>query len=1076
MARVYALRDDPTRVVKIALDSRFNETMLQEARLSADLAHSAILPVEDFGVGEDGLAWILLPRLSARRLSDNGLAIRDAVEVLSPVADALDKLHGCGWIHGDVKPENILEGREGSYYLSDLGLARKAGDPRAGGTPAYLSPSLIAGKPTRPSDDRHAFAVTVFEVLSGHLPYVEIEGDKLLRAITSGSTHSFQSLRQGHPLELDILFEEAFKGEGLRRGLVDWINDLREALGMQPCAASINYVSPAYPQYETVQRIRKWLSVPFEGESLLGRAVLLREGGRREAELLREILGEDRPPWIDLQTDAPRTWIAEQESTRSADQVAGVLLASSGEVDEEREAYLSHRPDTLLLDPEHWRIESQVEYLESGLFTMADRSIHLGHEERRFLVEASGGDLRMAEDALAFLCSREILKAEREQARFVEEFSSWESRWRNRYQFPNLSRGARRLIGLLSSIGAALSREECRESLGVGDASLGLILEELRGAEQLDLVEENDLLLLRQHHVSESVDFRLSESLFPKLWNRTADRKESRLRILLQALRQGAKDWILTLDSDEILQLGDEVSLSALTGFLRAWEDPELPGSLRVLACVEKLRKGELPGALASFWNCEVELSLATSAELNRRFFHSLQDEISVEEGFAFLERWREVRGNELEGSELEIRILAREVISHGQFGSFDTAMELIDEARIRFAGRDGLFLLDWAEAEVHGERGDRKAVVAALKRAYESVPGEAPVRDRFSLCVQLASHGLNSDDPEQGRPYLERSAALAAESGDPELDSYLTVRRAAYEKKMGNTQEEIRLRLLALRQIREAGLWRIPMLNLTNPLYALLRLADYPRLMPLHQEIERHVEVADQVLSAMLGRIALARVRLELGDFDACLGHINENLELADELGSRSILIRSLLTRGYLYRLFDMPTEAMADFQRVERDLLEDIISNDFVDLRLEILQLGDPDRAGDFEVEMELESILRATEAWKADVHHMEARIAQVVLRRLRGDFESAGSALADALDRIDPELYPTKRWPLYLEQCHLLVAQGDQSGARRAAGRALEILEGLSRRFSDPDLGSRYLARPDRAAALEMYRSLA
>ncbi len=1075
MARVYGLRDDPNRVVKLARDPRFNESLLREARLSSELSHSAILPVEDYGLSEEGLAWVLLPRLSSRNLSDHDLGLHDALEALSPIADALDRLHHLGWIHGDVKPGNILAGAEGALYLSDLGLAARANENREGGSPAYLSPSRIAGNPPVPADDRHAFAVTVFEILTGRLPFLETEGDRLLRAIVSASTHSFQSLNPGHPLELDTLFEDAFRGDSLHRGLVAWINDLREALGLKPAHATLFYRSPSYPRGEVLARLRDWLSRSVEGDSSLGSAVLLRGGGRRESELMRRCLGDDLFDWVDLQGDDARSWIAEQETSRSSNRAPKVLLASSNELDEERIAYLSHRPDTLLLDAEGWRIEALDGFLESGLFSAADSAIHLGHEETRFLLEASGGDLYLAEDALAFLCAQEILKAEREQARFVEPFASWESRWRNRFQHPGLSRTARRLLDVLASLGAPLTREECGEVLGMGMASLDPVIEELRGSDGIALSEEDGLVQLRLHNDRGLAGFALNEDLFPKLWSRSNGKWEVRLRILLQAARQGARGWIESLHGDEIRVLGDEVSLSALAGFVGEMASLECSGDMKALSCMEKLRRGELPEALSRFWSCESELSLSVSAELNRRLFHSLQNEFSVEEGFAFLERWRKVRASELAGSELEIRILAREAISHGQFGSFETAMQLIEEGRARFAGRDGLFLLDWAEAEVHGERRDHKAEVAALTRAYESVPEDASTRDRFSLSIQLASHWLQSDDPERGRIYLDRSAALVAESGDPELDSFLTVRRAILEKRKGNIKEEIRLRLLAFRQVREAGLWRVPIVNLANPLYALVRIADYSRLMPLYHEIERHVEVADQVSSAMLGRAALARIDLERGDVDACLRRLDENLELAEDTDSKTTRIRSLLMRGYLHRLYDLPERAESDFLRVQRDYLEFIQSGDFVDLRLELLQLRGPDEDLEFEEEMELDSILSATKDWKNELLNFEAHIAHVGLRRRRGDLEGAEAALVSALDRIDPELYPTKRWPLHLEQGRILMARGDRPAAKRAAGRALEILEGLSRRFPDSSDGRLYLTRPDRMKVLELYRSL-
>jgi serine/threonine protein kinase len=123
----------------------------------------------------------LLPGESLRRRlqRDYCLSVADALWVLRQAAEALAALHQAGFLHGDIKPDNLRLIGDGTAVLTDLGFAHRPGENaaflRAGyvlGTANYLAPELCDEQPSEdyPSD-LFSLGVTLFEVLTGRLPY-----------------------------------------------------------------------------------------------------------------------------------------------------------------------------------------------------------------------------------------------------------------------------------------------------------------------------------------------------------------------------------------------------------------------------------------------------------------------------------------------------------------------------------------------------------------------------------------------------------------------------------------------------------------------------------------------------------------------------------------------------------------------------------------------------------------------------------------------------------------------------------------------------------------------------------------
>jgi len=188
---VYSARDlnaDQSCVVKVLRpDWRDNPTAIKllqrEARACLAVQHPHLVRLRDAHVTEAPY-FIVMEMLSGeslrRRLRrDYKLELPMALWVVRQVAEALASLHRAGFIHGDVKPDNIRIGEDGTAVLLDLGFAHRPGENSAFlqkgyilGTVDYLAPELCDAEPTDDfGSDLFSLGVTLFELLTGKLPY-----------------------------------------------------------------------------------------------------------------------------------------------------------------------------------------------------------------------------------------------------------------------------------------------------------------------------------------------------------------------------------------------------------------------------------------------------------------------------------------------------------------------------------------------------------------------------------------------------------------------------------------------------------------------------------------------------------------------------------------------------------------------------------------------------------------------------------------------------------------------------------------------------------------------------------------
>jgi len=162
-------------------DPQFRLRFEREAKIIAQLEHSAIVPVYDVGEA-DGQPYFVMRYMNGGSLSDRIkegiMSVDEAARILSIIAPGLDEAHSKGIIHRDIKPSNILFDKRDNPYISDFGIA-KLSQAQSGnvtgsaiiGTPAYMAPEQAQGDEIDGRADIYALGIILYEMVTGRQPY-----------------------------------------------------------------------------------------------------------------------------------------------------------------------------------------------------------------------------------------------------------------------------------------------------------------------------------------------------------------------------------------------------------------------------------------------------------------------------------------------------------------------------------------------------------------------------------------------------------------------------------------------------------------------------------------------------------------------------------------------------------------------------------------------------------------------------------------------------------------------------------------------------------------------------------------
>ncbi|MGV9902711.1 Stk1 family PASTA domain-containing Ser/Thr kinase [Streptomyces sp. NPDC003388] len=226
MATVYRALDtrlDRVLALKVmhpalAADGSFVDRFIREAKSVARLAHPNVVQVFDQGT-DRGYVYLAMEYVAGCTLRDvlrerGALQPRAALDILEPVLAALGAAHRAGFVHRDMKPENVLIGDDGRVKVADFGLVRSVDTVTSTtgsvlGTVSYLAPEQVEQGAADPRVDVYACGVVLYEMLTGGKPHSGDSPARILYKHIHEDVPPPSALVPGLPPELDELVASA---------------------------------------------------------------------------------------------------------------------------------------------------------------------------------------------------------------------------------------------------------------------------------------------------------------------------------------------------------------------------------------------------------------------------------------------------------------------------------------------------------------------------------------------------------------------------------------------------------------------------------------------------------------------------------------------------------------------------------------------------------------------------------------------------------------------------------------------------------------------------------------------------
>jgi serine/threonine protein kinase len=199
-----------------------------EIAVASRLEHPNILPVLDHGEAGGDLLWYSMPyvpgeTLRARLAREPQLPLADALRIAREVAGALEYAHGAGYMHRDVKPDNILVTEKQETLLADFGIARAMRGPDGStratvtdvevattttgfviGSPQYMSPEQVGGDPSLDGrTDQYSLGTVLYEMLAGETPFGGRNAQAVVAKMFAGGAPSVRTVRPDVPVVVD---------------------------------------------------------------------------------------------------------------------------------------------------------------------------------------------------------------------------------------------------------------------------------------------------------------------------------------------------------------------------------------------------------------------------------------------------------------------------------------------------------------------------------------------------------------------------------------------------------------------------------------------------------------------------------------------------------------------------------------------------------------------------------------------------------------------------------------------------------------------------------------------------------
>ena len=234
------------------------ERFLREIGIAARLSHPHIVPLIDSGES-GGLLYYVSPFIPGGSLRDrldaeHVLPIRDALRIAQDVARGLDYAHRNGFVHRDVKPENILFA-DGQALIADFGVAHAflpvAGEPIteggvALGTPAYMSPEQASGEQDlAATSDVYSLGCVVYEMLAGAPPILGSSARATMAKQVTERPKPLRAIRPEVPASVELAIARALAKNPDQRfsSIVEFTDALLDERPVRPLPSALRSIA-----------------------------------------------------------------------------------------------------------------------------------------------------------------------------------------------------------------------------------------------------------------------------------------------------------------------------------------------------------------------------------------------------------------------------------------------------------------------------------------------------------------------------------------------------------------------------------------------------------------------------------------------------------------------------------------------------------------------------------------------------------------------------------------------------------------------------------------------------------------
>ena len=205
LSRTVALK---TLQPELVTDPTVIQRFKQELLLASKISHKNILRIHDLNEFE-GTNYITMAFIEGQDLNQllkekGPLSLERTLQIIRQLCEALDAAHAEGVVHRDFKPHNVMVGKDDHAYVSDFGLATslesaQMGMTRTGavvGTPRYMSPEQVEGKPVDSRSDIYSLGIVFYEMATGQVPF---SGESAWQLMYQRVQHTPRNVKELNP-------------------------------------------------------------------------------------------------------------------------------------------------------------------------------------------------------------------------------------------------------------------------------------------------------------------------------------------------------------------------------------------------------------------------------------------------------------------------------------------------------------------------------------------------------------------------------------------------------------------------------------------------------------------------------------------------------------------------------------------------------------------------------------------------------------------------------------------------------------------------------------------------------------